>query len=197
MGKRIKYPLWDAKTLTIVLLLVFVLSTGLVFFLGHRSVFVELQITLAVISFCLFNFLSVGLYKGIRIKKDKFSDSKFEALDVMDVSSGLDVPSIGDLEFPDTGDDLVGIIISIVLWILVSVVLVTILFFLANFVWAVLLVLVFIIYWVFYRALRQAFIKSRICKGNIIKSMGYGFIYTVLYTGWIFGVIWISNYLLF
>lgn len=112
----------------------------------------------------------------------------------MDVTGSLDVPRFDDLEFPDTGDDLIGIIISIVLWILVSVVLLTVLFFLANVIWAVLLVLGLIIYWVFYRALRQAFIKSRICKGNILKSIGYGFVYTVLYTGWIFGIIWSSKY---
>ncbi len=197
LAKRIKYPIWNAKTLTIVLTVVFTLSAGLTFFLGHKSVFVELQITLSVISLSLFAFLSIGLYKGIRIRKEKIEGPKFQPIDMFDMASGgLALPRFNDFDFLDSGDDLIGIVVSIVLWIIVSIVLVAILFFLASVAWAVLLALWFIVYWVFYRALRQAFLKSRVCRGNLIKSLSYGILYTAFYTGWMLGIIWASKYLL-
>jgi hypothetical protein len=46
---------------------------------------------------------------------------------------------------------------------------------------------------VFYLALRQVFARSRVCRGNLGKSVGYALLYTALYTGWLFALVWIAH----
>jgi len=161
-----------------------------VFVLGHKSVFVELKRTLIVISILLFLFLTIGLYKGIRIKNDPLITGKwqfFRGLDIFDVGSHLDV-----LEF---ADGIVTFILSLILWLILSAVLLILILVLANVIWGAIFILGIIVYWVFYRAFRLVFLKSRICQGNLVLSLRYSLWYTFLYTGWIYVLVLSSRYL--
>jgi hypothetical protein len=60
---------------------------------------------------------------------------------------------------------------------------------LANMVWGIIFVLAVIVYWIFYRALRLAFIKSRSCKGKVLLSLGYGLMYTIMYMSCVYGAL--------
>jgi hypothetical protein len=51
------------------------------------------------------------------------------------------------------------------------------------------------LYWVFFRALKFVFSKSTETKGDIGISAFYSLIYTVLYLGWIFGIVYLTEVL--
>jgi magnesium-transporting ATPase (P-type) len=182
--------LWNAKTLALVSAAVVIITACTVFLLSKKSIYDELEITVSIIAFVLFAFLAYGLYNGATIVgKPLFPELKFVDPSLVDAAP-IDVPDI------DVGDGIGGIIISIVLWIVLTIILFILLTFVLTTVWSVLLVLIFALYWLFYRALRIVFLKARICKGDLGLSIQYSLMYTVLYTGWIFGLIWLSkNYL--
>ncbi|WP_162143872.1 hypothetical protein [Chryseobacterium daeguense] len=106
-------------------------------------------------------------------------------------------PQISNLDFdiPAVGDSIGGIILSIVLWILFTIVLVFLLYFLGVFFWAVILLFAAMLYWIFFRALRLVFKNSKHCKGDLLRSLAFGFFYSFLYISWIYGIIFLVNYL--
>ena len=190
--KSRRYPIWNAKTITLISVLVIGLTSIMVFLFGKRPIFEELQLTLLIVSISLFIFLSIGLFYGVRIKNQPIIDQGWSPLKSDDIlSTGLP-----DVDLPDLGGGIAETIISIVLWILISIVLLLVLTLLANILWIVIFVLAFIVYWIFYRALRLVFAKSRFCKGNLLRSLQYSLFYTVLYTGWVYGLVMISKQLI-
>lgn len=78
-----------------------------------------------------------------------------------------------------------------------SVVLLALFWALAQLVVAVLPLMAAALYWIFYRALRLVFAKSRTCQGQLLRSMEYALLYTACYTGWIFAVLWMGHRLVF
>jgi hypothetical protein len=61
--------------------------------------------------------------------------------------------------------------------------------------WFSLFVILTMLYWVFFRALKLVFNKSNETKGEIGLSMLYSLGYTILFTGWIFGIGYLSEML--
>ncbi|KQT23341.1 hypothetical protein ASG22_13285 [Chryseobacterium sp. Leaf405] len=106
-------------------------------------------------------------------------------------------PEMGSFDFdgPAVGDGIGGIILSIILWILISVVFIFLLYCLGVFFWVVILLFTALLYWIFFRALRLVFKNSKHCKGNLLKSFAFGFFYSFLYISWIYGIIFLVNYL--
>lgn len=96
----------------------------------------------------------------------------------------------------DAGGGILGFITTILLWIFIAISAVMLLIFVFTILWSALLILIFILYWLFFRALRLVFLKSQLCKGNMGLSLGYSFLYTLLYTGWIFIILMMSEYFL-
>lgn len=92
-------------------------------------------------------------------------------------------------------DGIEGILVIIVGWIVMTLVIVLLYWFLCLLVWPLIIVFIAILYWVFFRALRIVFKKSGICKGNLLKSLAYGLIYTTLYSIWIYSIIFGTHYL--
>lgn len=202
-NKAPRYPLWSPKTILLTSIPVIVITAILVFWLSNRSIFVELQITLSLIAFGLFIFLTIGLYSGFRLEKP--AKPNLSPSDVSNPTTSdyvyfptTDLPKI-DVNLPevsDAGDDVIGCILSIVFWVVVSVGVVFILWLIQQLLVLALPALVFLLYWVFYRALRIVSGKSRICRGRLWLSLGYSLMYTALYVGWLFGVIWIGQYII-
>jgi hypothetical protein len=159
---------------------------------------VETDSVLAIVSSSLAIFLAVGLYRGARVRKDDLPSAEFRGIDFPDFTdavdgSWLDVPSfdvVGDHE------GCLGMILSIVLSVVVLIVLAGVLWFLANVGVAVVLVLFLAVAWVFARALRQVFRHSRTCRGRVAPSLGYAVLYSLLYTGWLFGLVHVTHFLL-
>lgn len=185
--KSISHKLfWNGRITAIITLAVIIVTAVIVFLTNKRSVYDELEITLAIISIALFLFLTYGLYNGASIiGKPLFP--KLKEVDFSKLDFISDVPDI------DLGDGITGVIGAILLWIVVSIIVFVLLTFVFTLLWSALLILAFVLYWLFFRAMRQVFLNS-FCKGNLKMSIKYSFLYSVLYTGWIFGVVLISKY---
>ena len=202
------YPVWSARTIALLSIPVVAVIAVLVFWISYSSPFVELQITLLVIAAVLFLFLTAGLYRGVRLERphrEPLTRPSAAAPDapgsgwevVGEILRGIQLPDI-HLDAGDApgGDDLLGCIGSILAWIVITFLAAILLWLLTQILWATLLVSIALLYWVFYRALRVVFYRSRACKGKLLPSLGYSLLYTTLYTGWIFGLIWLSRYVL-
>jgi hypothetical protein len=215
--KNVRYPFLSVKAFTFVSMPVAAVIAVLVFWRSTGDFWVELQITLAVIAAALFAFLMLGLYKGVRLeqpRKDRpvwrplrnkrgGAGSTFISTDTagdvanvaLDIAGSIDMPKIDLPDVSDSGDDLIGCLLSIVLWIALAVVIVVLLPVLVELAWVVFFVLAAMLYWVFYRALRVVFSHARRCRGKLALSAGYALFYTALYTGWLFAILQISRHL--
>src|SRR5512140_2412294 len=128
MGKRakLKYPVWNTKTIMFLAIPVLVVITFLVYAISNRSFIVETERALIVISICLFLFIAFGLYSGVQIpqpdKELEIEQDGFESLrtvarpgwtDVLATMFYFTPPDLSHIEFPkidldgipDGGDD--------------------------------------------------------------------------------------------
>lgn len=158
---------------------------------SHRSLFQNSILSTSIIAGAFFLFISLGLYYGLKLKDNVGSILNKERLkaypdDPPSLNMGLD-------SMPGVGDGFLGIIVSIVLWFVVAILLALVLYFLGFLFWVTVLFLAAMLYWIFFRALRLVFKNSKHCKGNLLKSMGFGLFYSFLYISWIYGVIFLAN----
>lgn len=174
--------------ITIVILSVWLSGRG-----AHRSLFQNSILSTSVLAGGFFLFISLGLYYGLKLKDNVGNILNRERLKKYSDKT----PKIDGFEFdpPDAGDGIGGIILSIVLWIVFSVLLIFLSYFLGLFFWSAVLFLGAILYWVFFRALRLVFKNSGRCKGNVLKSFGFGLLYSSLYVFWIYGIIFLIKYI--
>lgn len=175
-----KYEMWSAKTILVLAVIISAATAVLVFIRGSLSLFAELELTLAIIAFTLFIFLTVGLYRGVRMKKEKIN------IEVPKIypEAFFDIPAVDLFDF-----SLSGFAAAIIFWILITVIL-SLIF---PALWGGILVIFAALFWIAARSFRLVFIKSRICKGNLAESLKYAAQYTLLYTGWIFALSIISR----
>lgn len=179
-------------TVSIIVALLTILSIWL-FGLGqHRTIFENSLLSTSILSIAFFLFLTIGLYKGIKLKDDigKIAD-KIKIDKMPDLSTGLELP--GDI--PDAGEGFAGIILGILAWFLVSILLLLFIWFFGAVFWTMILVFAAMLYWIFFRALRLVFKNSNKCKENLSRSVAYGLGYTTLYNFWIYGIILATHYL--
>ncbi|CAM3173619.1 hypothetical protein CHFL109739_20230 [Chryseobacterium flavum] len=160
---------------------------------SHRSLFQNSILSTSILAIAFFLFIWLGLYYDLKLKDNIggiFTKDRIRKLSDK-------IPEIGsfDLDGPAIGDGIGGIILSIIFWVLFSVVFVFLLYFLGVFFWAVILLFTAMLYWIFFRALRLVFKNSRHCKGKLLKSLVLGSFYSLLYVSWIYGIIFLANYL--
>lgn len=179
-------------TVSIIVAVLTILSIWL-FGLGqHRTIFENSLLSTSILSIAFFLFLTIGLYKGIKLKDDigKITD-KIKIDKMPDLSTGIEFP--GDI--PDVGEGFAGIILGILAWFLVSILLLLFIWFFGAVFWTMILVFAAMLYWIFFRALRLVFKNSNKCKENLSRSVAYGLGYTTLYNFWIYGIILATHYL--
>lgn len=196
-------PFLKSKYIFIISVIVVALTSLLVWIGAVKtggSTFILAIDAISIIALILFLFLFWGLYKGVKLKEDvgyitdKISTWEFNFFGVSDNSTGD-----WDFDFVDIdGDSVFGSIISflvgIIAWIFISFFFGLILYLIGIVLWSALLFLFAILYWVFYRAMKLVFKRSKECKGNLLKSFLYASIYTMFYTSWIYGLIFILHY---
>jgi hypothetical protein len=192
---RQRYPIWSIRAITLTALLGMTISAALVFLIGKKPFFVEMELTGAIIATALFLFLLIGLYRGARIRRKDLPDATFKSISLPDTADRAgDCGTLPDVDCPlDTVDGdaggCLGAIVAILFSIAALFALVFIAWALVNLGAAILPVMFLAICWVFHRALRQVFAKSRICRGKLGPSLGYA----LLYTGWFFVVVFIIH----
>lgn len=148
----------------------------------------NLYLSLSIIGITLFLFLIYGLYNGIGITDNfpKFKD--FKTGNFISQSGTLpDLPSI------EVGDGIGGLVMSILLWIGMTVLFFILLIVLEAFFWVSIFIILAMLYWVFFRALKFVFSKSKDTKGDLGVSIFFSLSYTILYLGWIFGIVYLTE----
>lgn len=174
---KLKYKLLTGKStflITIVIISSVILSVWLIGLTTERTVLENCIISASILIFSLFLFLTIGLYLGARVKNDMGDIRKSIEIPDFHVGDGL---TLGDT--PDIGEGIGGIIISILLWFLISIIVSLILWALGVVIWFGIVVIVAVLYWIYYRALRKVFNYSSDCKGNFCKSIQVGLKYSV------------------
>ncbi|WP_420570853.1 hypothetical protein [Kordia sp.] len=179
------------KSVFIVSLLVIVVTALTVYFTGfhyHRSITANFYMSLGIIAAVLFLFLTYGLYKGITLKDN------FPKLESFEFKNGFSKNIFtGNSSGFEIGEGIEGIIISIVVWIVFSIVLVFLLIILETVLWFSIALILAMLYWVFFRAMRLVFSKASQTQGDLGVASLYAFGYTLMYTGWIFGIVYITT----
>ena len=188
---KIKQPYLKGKSVFIVSLLVIGITVLTVYITGinyNRSLTSNLYISLGIIATTLFLFMTYGLYKGIGLIDNFPKFRNFKSGESF-VNSGptTDLPNIV------VGDGIGGLILSILLWIAMSLLLVILLIVLEAIFWFSLFIILTMLYWVFFRALKFVFRKSVETKNNFGISTIYSLGYTTLYIGWIFGIVYLTE----
>jgi hypothetical protein len=180
-------------------LLVIAVTILLVYVSGlenHRSLYLNSIYSLSILSVSFFLFITVGLYSNYKLHDDVgkiLTKENIEKIPRPNGSwdlSGLDLSGLGSV-----GDGCGAIIGEIVVWIVVGIIAILFILVFGWFLWAVILAIFAMLYWIFFRALRMVFKMAPVCKDNLLKSMGYGLFYTVLYNCWIYGIIFSLHFL--
>jgi len=191
------YRLLNSRTVFKVSLLVVSLTIIGVYFWGlgrHNTFFENSVISTTVLSTAFFFFITVGLYKGIKLK-DNIGQITSERISVTDTLDS-NPPTIhhGDNFDIDAGDGLGGIIVGILLWILWAILVALALWIFSNVILIVISTFAAMLYWIFFRAMRLVFKNSNKSKGDLWESVKYGLTYTFLYNFWIYGVFMLTEY---
>lgn len=187
-------PLLTTKIIVALTLLVIVSIGILDYFIvlkSQKSLYENFLIITLFLMTSFFVFITLGLYKGIKLKENigkltdhidikKFPDFSGGFPDISAVSEGL-----GGI-----AEGLGGLFIAIVC----ALALVLIGWFFVLSAWFILIFLAAGLYWVYLRALRLVFKQSGVCQGNIIMSLKYAGLYSLLYTSWIFAFIVTLHY---
>ncbi|MBB6330404.1 small-conductance mechanosensitive channel [Chryseobacterium sediminis] len=163
---------------TLVIIIIVILSIWLSGKSGHRSLFQNSILSTSVLGGVFFLFISIGMYSGLKLK-----DNVGNILNKERIQRYTDkTPKIDGFEFdpPAVGDGIGGLILSILLWIVFSILLIFLSYFFGLFFWSAVLLLSASLYWVFFRALRLVFKNSGKCKGDLLKSFGFGLFYSFL-----------------
>jgi small-conductance mechanosensitive channel len=182
------------KLLFITSLVVVLLVVLAVWFWGlgqHKTLFENSLWSTSILSLFFFLFLSINLYRDVKLKDnlgkitDNINRDSLPSFDGFDIS-GMDIP--------DAGEGVLGFLLGLLLWLLVSIILVTLIVLLGTIVWIIILLFAAMLYWIFFRALRFAFRHGRQTKNNLKLSIGYALLYTVFYNCWIYGIILAVHY---
>ncbi|WP_278353219.1 hypothetical protein [Chryseobacterium gleum] len=178
---------------TLAIIAIVIVSVWLAGKANHRSLFQNSILSTSILAGGFFLFITLGLYSGLKLKDNVGNILNKERLQrYTDKTPQFEV---FDIDLPDAGDGIGGAILSILLWIIFSILLIFLSYFLGLFFWTAILLLISILYWVFFRALRLVFRNSGKCKGNLLKSLGFGLFYSFLYIAWMYGIIFLIKYL--
>jgi len=192
------YPVWSIKSIAWLTVLTLACVATIVAVSGERSLIVELEWTLGVVAAALFALLAVGLYRGARLRETQAPAAELTKVDLSDWQP--DVSTVPDFDCPldiadGGGDELgcLGVIVGALLAIIAFVLFAGLLWAFLQFAAIVIFIVMTAIYWVLHLALRQVFAHSEDCRGKLLRSLGFASLYTVLYTGWLFGLLMIAS----
>jgi hypothetical protein len=99
-----------------------------------------------------------------------------------------------DMDFTDVEEGIWGIILGILLWVLVTLLIGFFLWLFGAILWAGIIGIAAMLYWIFFRSVRRVFKYSNKCKGDLVLSFAYGLFYTFLYNFWIYAIIFGTHY---
>lgn len=179
------------RSIFIISIIVILLTIITVYLNGEnhsRSITSNFYISLIIIGTVLFLFITYGLYKGVKLINDF---PKFKNYEVGNyISSSGDMP---ELPFFEGGDGIGGFIISVLVWIGMTILIFLLLILIEIAFWFSVFVIIMVLYWLFFRALKLVFSKAPTTQGDIGMSALYALGYTILYLGWIFLIVFLAQ----
>lgn len=191
------YPVWSVKSIAWLSLATAIVTGTIVAVSGKRSLIVELEWTVGIVAAALFAMLAIGLYRGARLREKEAPSAELSKVDLSDWTPDTGLPDMDcPLDAVDGGGDelgCLGVIAGVVLSLVAFVALFLLLWVFLQVAVIVLFVVMTAIYWVLHLALRQVFAHSEDCHGNLARSVGFATLYTVLYTGWLFGLLVLAS----
>ena len=154
------------------------------------SVYKNSILSTTILSVVFFFFLTVGLYKGVKLKDD-----------IGDLTQSIKVSKMPDfsmsgneMDFTDAGEGIWGIILGVIAWLVVTFLIGLFLWLFGAILWAGIIGILAMLYWIFFRSVRRVFKHSHKCKGDLFRSLTYSLFYTFLYNFWIYGIIFGMHY---
>ncbi len=158
---RIRSKLYlTTETVFYITLIVAALTIVSIWFFGlgaHRSIYNNSLLSTSVLSVIFFLFLAIGLYKGIKLK-----DNLGRIVNTPDISKILKSINFSNgLNILEVGQGMEGCILSVLLWLLVSVLIVVFVWVFGVVFWTAITVFIAMLYWIFFRALRIVFKNSK------------------------------------
>lgn len=183
-----RYPVWNVGTIASVAVIVLVACGLTVLLAAEQPTVVELEVMLGAVAAMLFALLTVGLYRGARVRAGRFQmpDLRSDPGDLLQIDTG---PSF---EFDVGGGDdfgCLGIVLGLLMGVVMVLVLVAIAYLVLPVVYALVVLVAFSVWWLAYLALRRVFVLSRWCRGDAGRSVMYASLYTLVYTGWLFAIL--------
>lgn len=177
------YPetVWKLSTVVWISFIIVLSVSLLVILISKKSIYDEIEYIIVAVAAILFIFLVIGLYSGAKMKGKPAAPNLNFLGKAFDFSSGIDGL---DFDFDD----------GPLAWLFATIIIAVLFGLFSTIVWALFMILVFIFSWIVYRAVRLVFIKSYLCKRNFIKSVLYAALYTFLYCGWLYGVVWLLEH---
>lgn len=175
-------------TVSILVVIITILTVYLTGVNYNRTVTSNLYLALTIIGVILCVFMSYGLYVGLGLTDNFPKFKRFKSGDMF--SNTYDVPDVPNI---DVGDGIGGLIVSIILWIGMSILFFVLLIVVEAIFWISLFIILAMLYWVFFRALKLVFSKSKDTQGNLAISIGYAIMYTVLYLSWLFLIVYLTE----
>jgi hypothetical protein len=188
---KAKQTYLKGKSVFIISLIVIGITFLTVYLTGEnysRTITANLYLSLSIIGTALFLFMTYGLYKGIGLIDNFPETSNYKTGKILtDTGITPDIPSI------EVGDGIGGLLVSILLWIGMTILFFILLIVLEAVFWISIFIILAMLYWVFFRALKFVFSKSEDTEGKLETSALYSFGYTALYLGWIFGIVFLTE----
>lgn len=173
--------IWKLSSVILISFIIILCVSLLIIILSKRSIYDEIEYIIISVAIIMFIFLSFGLYSGAKIKgKPRAPKLKFLG-NTLDFSSEIDA-----LDFDFDGGP-IG-------WFMTTIIVIVFFVLFSTIIWALLLILVFIFSWLVFRAIRLVLVKGMLCKGDLKKSILFAAQYTLLYSGWLFAVVWVLEH---
>lgn len=159
--------------------------TGLEF---KQSLIENLFISLGILSITLFSFFLYGLYNGFRTVQNFPNFRDLKKYYKLRYKKLISLDNFVDFHLFPIGEGLTSTFMNVLLWLIASIFFIVLFSFLDTLFLLTLIAFLSFLYWVFYNALALVIIKSSSTIGNISRSVYYSLLYTILYSGWVYGI---------
>ena len=149
---RQKPNLITTKSVFVITLLVMTLTIIGIWLWGlgkERTIIENSLLSTTILSIAFFLFITIGLYRGFKLK-----DNVGEITDQIDLKKldGLQgIVANTDIEMPDVGDGIGSVILGIFLWIVITIILGFLLWLFGVMLWMTTLVFIAMLYWIFFQ----------------------------------------------
>jgi len=166
-AKSARRPKWSLQSSFWLMFAIGALVWVVVTFTLEKSIWVELEIVLTLISLCLFGFVFAVLYWGVVFDRNESLNVKWRS---GDLRSWID--SVGDMGWLDLGGDdpiscVIGLLLGLLLSVVVSFLIAVILWLGLSALMTAVVVIVLPLFFVFRRILRSAVVQGRRCRARV------------------------------